>query len=180
MSTSVRLEGATPRQKEFIEKLLSERTYAGSIQVDSPSQASRLITELLRAPRKSVRDTVDTELFEALSAVQKSKYAIPTSEILLDFFDKTIDNDLLFVEVKEHLGKLQIRQLHGAVGDFTRTKLSRKDALVILRHIAQDTYKYARLFGEHFVCCGKCAAPLTDEKSRKLQLGPICQKAFGF
>jgi hypothetical protein len=177
--TQISLEGATPRQKEFIESLMRERECElGELVIDSPKQASNLISALLRAPRKAKVEK-DTELLEALSSVEKSKYAIPVSELILDFFDEKIDNDLLFVEVKNSMYGLQIRRLHGSVGSFSRTRLSRTDSLSILRHIAQDTYKYARLFGEHYQCCGRCGADLTDDLSRKFQMGPTCRKVWG-
>lgn len=185
MDINDRLAGATPRQRDFIIDLLAARDYVlGTHEiVTSAKEASNLISKLLAAPKKPVQKVEkkrDEELFEALCAVQKSKYAIPVSELVLDFFDEKIENDLLFVEVREYQGTLYIRRLHGSVGDFTRSKLSRRDSLVILGHIARDTYKYAKLFGEHYSCCGKCGAPLTDEVSRRLQLGPDCRKAFGF
>jgi hypothetical protein len=48
----------------------------------------------------------------------------------------------------------------------------------IVETIEYDPYKYARLFGEHYTCCGSCGAPLTDNKSRELMLGPECRKKF--
>ena len=186
MDIQEKLAGATPRQRDFIIDLLANRDYVlGTHEtVNSAQEASSLISKLLAAPKKApaARAAVkrDEELLEALSAVQKSKYAIPVSELILDFFDENIDNDLLFVEVREYQNTLYIRRLHGSVGGFTRSKLSRRDSLAILRHIARDTYNYAKLFGQHYSCCGKCGADLTDEVSRRLQLGPDCRKAFGF
>ncbi len=180
MDNLTNLAGATPRQQDFIASLLSEREYTlGDVAINSPREASALIAELLRAPRRAVARQTDTELFEALSSVQKSKYAIPTSELFLELLDENVTGDLLFVEVREYRGTTYIRRLHGSVGDFNRSKLSRKDSLTILRHIARDAYKYARTFGEHYSCCGKCGAALTDERSRALLLGPDCRKAFG-
>lgn len=180
MEIKERIAGATERQQSFILDLLETREYDNlEFIINSPKEASNLIDALLKAPKKA-KAHKDTELFEALSAVQKSKYAIPVSELILDFFDEKIDNDLLFIEVREYNGTLYLRRLHGSVGSFVRTKLSRKDTLVILRHIAQDTYKYAKLFGMHYSCCGKCGADLTDETSRRYQLGPDCRKAWGF
>jgi hypothetical protein len=181
MNLDTVLLGATPRQRDFISQLLSERDYTlgEEIMIDSPAQASSLISNILRSPRRVTPIIVDTELFEALSSVQKSKYAIQTSELFLDLFDEKIENDLLFVEVSEYNNKLQIKRLHGSVGNFLRSKLSRQDSLQILRHLAPDTYKYARLFGEHYKCCGKCGAALTDELSRKFQMGPTCRKSWG-
>jgi hypothetical protein len=45
--------------------------------------------------------------------------------------------------------------------------------------ISQDPYKYAKIFGQHYSCCGSCGAELTDPVSRELQLGPECRKKFG-
>lgn len=178
---STQLAGATPRQRDFIETLLAERDYTlgTEVTVNSPADASNLINTLLRSPRRLV-PLRDAEMDEALSSVQKSKYAVPTSELMLELFDEPITGDLLFLEVREYRGTLYLRRLHGALGGFTRTKMSRRDTLSLLRHIARDTYKYARIFGEHYSCCGKCGADLTDEKSRRFQLGPDCRKAWGF
>jgi hypothetical protein len=184
MENLTNLAGATQRQQEFIADLLAKRVYTlGDIVIDSPKAASALIDALLKAPMKprgEVRGARDQELYEALCKVQKSKYAVPTAELIMDFFDEKVDNDLLFVEVREYEGTRYIRRLHGAPGSFNRSKLSRSDSLAVLAQITQDTYKYARLFGEHYQCCGKCGAELTDAKSRKLQLGPDCRKAWGF
>lgn len=173
------LAGATERQQNFILTLAQEREYELTEIINSPKEASDLISKLLKMPKK-VQKVHDPELSEALSKVIKSKYAVPVEELILDFYDENIDNDLLFVEVREYQGHLYLRRLHGSVGSFVRSKLSRKDTLAILGHIAQDPYKYAKLFGEHYSCCGKCGAELTDAVSRKLQLGPDCRKAFGF
>lgn len=184
MDNLTNLAGATPRQQEFIADLLAKREYSlGDVVINNAREASALIEKLLKAPLKAkavVGRKRDEELYEALSKVQKSKYAIPTAELVMDFFDERVDNDLLFVEVREYNGTLYLRRLHGSLGSFVRSKMTRKDTLAVLAHIAQDTYKYARLFGEHYQVCGKCGAELTDEKSRKLQLGPECRKAWGF
>lgn len=179
MELHEQLSGATPRQVEFIKSLLDERIYTLSenLVINSSSQASNLIRSLLQSPKKIKEDA---ELFGALSSVPKARYAIPTSEIFLDTLDGKVNGDLLFVEVKERDRVLQIRRLHGSTGGFSRSTLSRNDSLTILGHIAQEPYKYTRLFGEHYSCCGKCGAELTDEVSRSLFLGPHCRKAFGY
>lgn len=182
MNLDTKLAGATPRQREFISNLISERDYTlgDTVMINSPAEASRLISEILRTTTRRPKPiVVDTELFEALSSVQKSKYALPTSELFLEMYDLKTSNDLIFVEVSEYNGKLQIKTLHGAPGRFSRGVLTRKDSLQILRHLATNTYRYARLFGEHHGCCGKCGAALTDEVSRKFQMGPTCRKAWG-
>lgn len=174
------LAGATERQRNFILDLLATREYGEDVIVNSSSEASKLIDKLLRAPKKRGATPRDSELFTALSAVQKSRYAIPVSELFTDMMDEEIAGDLLFLQVSEYCGTLYLRRLHGSIGGFTRTKMSRNDSLTVLRIIATDTYKYARLFGEHYSCCGKCGAELTDERSRALLLGPDCRKEFGY
>jgi hypothetical protein len=120
------------------------------------------------------------ELYEALSKLPKSKYAIPTSEIISDFLADKIHGDLLFVEVREYKKTPYLRKLSGSIGYFTRIKPNALDTLAFVRILASDPHKYARIFGEHYRCCAKCGAELTDERSRELSLGPECRKAFGY
>jgi hypothetical protein len=98
---------------------------------------------------------------------------------MTDFLKKPVHGDLVFLEVKEYMKRLHIKQLFGSVGAFTRVRTDVEDALAFVRIIQSDPYKYARLFGEHYKCCGKCGAELTDPISRELMLGPWCRKAFG-
>jgi hypothetical protein len=180
MEIQERLAGGTPRQIELIKTLLEERNYVllDELVINSSSQASKLIRSLLQSPKKLNATREDKELFGALSSVPKSRYAIPASELFLDILDEKVNGDLLFVEVKEHHDNLQIRRLHGSVGGFSRSKMSRDTSLTVLGLITQNPYKYARLFGEHYSCCGKCGAELTDEVSRSVFLGPHCRKVF--
>lgn len=119
------------------------------------------------------------ELYGALSKLPKSRYAIPTSELMKDFMVQPVDNDLVFVEVREFKKTAYMRRLLGSVGGFSRLKPAPEDALMFVRILLEDPYKYAKLFATHYSVCAKCAAELTDEKSRELGLGPICRKAFG-
>jgi hypothetical protein len=75
---------------------------------------------------------------------------------------------------------LYIRQLHGAPGSFNRSKLTADGVRAVVGTIKLDPYRYAKLFGTHYTCCGSCGAALTDERSREIQLGPECRKKFGF
>lgn len=185
MTAIIDLMGATDRQRGFILDLLDNRLYtlaADEHIIDNPRKASDLIDKLLRAPRKPLAAKPaarDAELEEALASVPKAKYAIPANEIFADMFDAKINNDLLFVEVKEYMNRLYVRRLHGSVGSFTRSKLTRSDSLTVLGIIKRNPYNYTKLFGEHHKCCGRCGAELTDDESRRLLLGPVCRKAFG-
>jgi hypothetical protein len=115
-----------------------------------------------------------------LARVPKSKYAVPTLEFEATTADEVFPGDLVFIEVKEYMSTLYARQLHGAPGDFTRSKLSASAVKALVEIIERDPYKYVKLFGDHYTCCGSCGAVLTDEKSRELMLGPECRKKFGF
>lgn len=176
------LAAATEKQQAFIASLLAQRE-AGSllngIEIASPKDASRVIEILLAAPKKAGVKPANA-LSEALSKVPNAKYAIRTSDIAMDFVDEVVKGDLLFVEVKTFNNHKYLRRLHGAPGAFNRSKMSLKDSLAILDILARNPYEHTKLFGQHYACCGKCGAELTDEKSRALMLGPECRKAFGF
>jgi hypothetical protein len=131
-------------------------------------------------PEQEARQRLFAELNEALQTVPKSKYAIPVTELMLDFMKKPVHGDLVFLEIKEYMKRLQMNKLFGSVGAFTRVRPDVEDALAFIRVIQKDPYKYARTFAEHYKCCGKCGADLTDPRSRELMLGPDCRRAFGF
>lgn len=178
------LAGATDAQKKFITDLMAERIYneSADIIVSSPVEASRLISKFLGYPRKPKAPTVpkvDEELQTALNSIPKSKYAIPVSELFPETLKMRLTGDLLFVELGEFRGRKTFRRLFGAPGSFSRGYMPREDALQLIRHIARDPYHYTRLFGQHYTCCGRCGAELTDEHSRDMLLGPDCRKYFG-
>lgn len=178
------LAGATDSQKKFIADLMEERVFTESedIIVSSPSDASRFIGKLLGLPRKPKAvfiPKVDEELQAALKSIPKAKYAIPTSELFQETLKARLTGDLLFVELSEYKGRLYFKRLFGSLGSFSRSPLTRDDVLLLIRHISRDAYEYTRLFGEHYACCGRCGAELSDELSRSQKLGPICRKYFG-
>jgi hypothetical protein len=118
-------------------------------------------------------------LQEALSKAPKSKYAIPVEELDIALNSTPLNGDLLFLEIREYMNNLYMRRLTGSVGGFTRWKVANDDAVTLVNIIAQDPYKYTKIFGQHYSCCGSCGAELTDPISRELQLGPECRKKFG-
>jgi hypothetical protein len=190
---------ATEKQIKFLDDLVAKREIPTTLSAEYLSakatldvaKASQLISQFLGFPRIEVKTAlaekpaVDAksalwaELFEALSTIPQSKYAVPVSELMTDFLKKPVHGDLVFLEVKEYMKRIYIKQLFGSVGAFTRVRTDVEDALAFVRIIQRDPYKYARLFGEHYKCCGKCGAELTDPISRELMLGPWCRKAFG-
>ena len=190
---------ATEKQIKFLDDLVAKREIPTTLSAEYLSakatldvaKASQLISQFLGFPRIEVKTALAekpaidpksalwAELFEALSKIPQSKYAVPVSELMVDFLKKPVHGDLVFLEVKEYMKRIYIKQLFGSVGAFTRVRTDVEDALAFVRIIQSDPYKYARLFGEHYKCCGKCGAELTDPISRDLMLGPWCRKAFG-
>jgi hypothetical protein len=141
-------------------------------------QASLDIEAFLKLPKRAKASRSGMQLL--LASVPKSKYAVPVSELEFTNADNDFRGDLVFIEVKEYMQTLYIRQLHGAPGSFVRSKLSNASTKAIVNLISADTYKYVKLFGDNYACCGSCGAELTDPKSRELMLGPECRKKFGF
>jgi hypothetical protein len=189
MTLPIVKDAASEKQVAFIDSLLTEREL-DSIQISSfrsmlptltKKQASSTIDLLLRLPQKATKvPGADKSLLqEALLKAPKSKYAIPASELDISLEGTPLTGDLLFIEVKEYMGNLYMRRLTGSVGGFTRHRVPANDSITIMNIISQDPYKYAKLFGQHYSCCGSCGAELTDPMSRELQLGPECRKKFG-
>lgn len=189
MTLPIVKDAASDKQVAFIDSLLNEREL-DAIQVSSfrsmlptmtKKQASGMIDILLRQPKRveKVPGATKSLLQEALSKAPKSKYAVPVNELDISLEDTPLTGDLLFIEVKEYMGNLYMRRLTGSVGGFTRHKVPSQDSITIMNIIAKDPYKYAKIFGQHYSCCGSCGAELTDPVSRDLQLGPECRKKFG-
>lgn len=189
MTLPIVKDAASEKQVAFIDSLLTEREL-DAIQVSSfrsmlptltKKQASGTIDLLLRLPQKATKvpGADKSVLQEALSSAPKSKYAIPVSELDISLEGTPLTGDLLFIEVKEYMGNLYMRRLTGSVGGFTRHRVPSQDSVTIMNVISQDPYKYAKIFGQHYSCCGSCGAELTDPVSRDLQLGPECRKKFG-
>lgn len=177
---------ASEKQENFIRDLLATRVldqaYADELldRLESntldKTYASQAIDTMLKAPKQA-----GTSPFQKLLAtVPKSKYAVTAEELEFTSADDNFKDTIVFLEVREFKGTLYMRQLHGSLGSFVRSKLSKNSIEAIVKVIAKDPYAYARLFGEHFTCCGSCGAVLTDDRSRELMLGPECRKKFEY
>jgi len=186
--TTATLFGPSEKQIKFINDLLNEKEledaardgFRATLASMDKKTASNLIDVLLKLPARM--DKVaggKSSLQEALSKAPKSKYAVPNDELDISLAQTKLTGDHLFVEIREYMGNLYMRRLHGSVGAFTRSRVANEDAVIIVNHIAANPYKYARTFGEIYSCCGSCGAELTDPISRELQLGPECRKKFG-
>ena len=142
------------------------------------AMASADIDAFLKLPKRA--SATKSGMQALLASVPKSKYAIPTDVLEFTEADDDFRGDLVFIEIKEYMSTLYMRQLHGAPGSFNRSKLSTASVKAIVGIIATDPYGYTRLFGERYTCCGSCGAELTDPVSRELMLGPECRKKFGY
>lgn len=182
---------ATAAQMNFINDLIASRQMTDDVRegftamVNAPSfdkkQASMVIDTLKMMPKatKPAATATKSPMMEALSLVPKARYAVPAEEVDVLLTSTPVTGDLLFIEVREYNGHLYMRRLTGAPGGFSRWKMANDDVIALAKHIATDSYKYTKLFGEHYSCCGKCGAELTDPLSRQLLLGPTCRQAFG-
>jgi hypothetical protein len=139
--------------------------------------ASAAIEKLISAPKR--KDATPSPMQTLLASVPKSKYAVPTEMLMGSDIEDSFKGDLIFLELKEFMGNRYLRQLFGSPGGFARLRLSADQVKYLIDIIAEDPYKYARVFGNHYTCCGSGGAELTDVKSRELMLGPECRKKFG-
>lgn len=183
---------ASEKQISFVTDLIAKREVAADVASKitelitlgtyTKAQASDDIGAFLRLPKRAaVAATAKPNAMQSLlSSVPKSKYAIPVEELEFTDADDVFNGDLVFIELKEYMNTLYVRRLHGSPGLFTRSKMSITSVKAAIAIIAADPYKYAKLFGDNYTCCGSCGAELTDPRSRELMLGPECKKKFGF
>lgn len=144
-------------------------------------QASAYIDLLKSLPMKPITPEGESpwaRYIAAFEGVENSKYAIRGVFLTAIPGLEDFKNDFLFLEVKTWQGKRYLNQLHGAPGDFSRTRFPLAVGTALLQFIKGRHVEFAQAFGEHFVCCGRCAAPLTDEESRRVHLGPECRKVW--
>lgn len=180
---------ASQKQMDFIAKLRSERTLTPWSDARlmrelaeglDARQASGWIEDLLASPRKVAATpgpVGNADVIRALEGVELSKYAVPSHAIMIPGLE--VKGDLLFLEVRRYKETTYMRRLHGAPGNFQRTRFTASQTIALAAVIKGKHVELARLFGEHYTCCGRCGAPLTDQKSRESFLGPECRKTFG-
>ena len=175
---------ATTAQKDYILSLVKKHEVPKNIleYVDqewhllTKRDASALIDTIKTLPKKPAAASAGAS-FEKLLALPKSKYAIPTG-LVAGAVSENVD-DMLFIEIRTYMERTYMRRLHGSMGEFRRTRLSRADESVIVGVLSADPVRFITEFGKRYACCGKCGSPLTDEKSRARFLGPDCAKALG-
>lgn len=179
---------ATEKQIAFVADLVNSREYDESERdrvlqlIESGSltkkEASAVIDLLVEAPRKK-EAAHSSPLQTLLASVPKSKYAVPVDDLLVTEHEDDFNGDLVFLELKEFMGTLYVRRLVGAPGRFNRMRMTAAQVTTLMTIVKSDPYKYAKMFGDYYACCGSCGAELTDQRSRELMLGPECRKKFG-
>lgn len=179
---------ASEAQKSFIANLIAKRQVPADTLAairgteDMTSRQASAFIDLLKsfpfAPKPEDAESPFAKFLAAFEGVENSKYAVPGAYfgIVLPALAK---DELLFFEVKTWQGRRYLNRLHGAPGDFTRTRLSFEDGTKVLGILRARHVEFAQAFGEHFTVCGRCAAPLTDAESRRVHLGPECRKVWG-
>lgn len=198
IATPVRV--ASEKQRSLIKTLLTERDIApgiasaAALAADatdlSLGDASKLITEFMKAPRKpkavpaKVAPVVPRvgwdEVDALLPDLPDAKYAIRID----DFTDALITGmsagqPMVFFEKRTFRGRTMLKKLLGAPGGFSRVTMTPAANLAVIRALSPDPIAASRLFGETYSCCGKCGAELTDEISRRTQFGPTCRAVLG-
>lgn len=192
--TTINLIPATQKQVDYLRSLIANKEVTETERADwfdrlnrgyfDKVGASNLIDLLLKRPYKkhepAAKPKANPVVQEMLSTIPKSRYALNVADFTVAGVDHTFTGDLVFIQVKEYMGTLYMRQLLGSFGGFTRKKMTTEQVKLAVGLIKADPYAATKRFGEHYSCCGCCGAELTDERSRELQLGPECRKKFGF
>lgn len=187
---------ATPKQVNLIEDLFTRKGIPAAIQ----EQTRALYTRADQRPAHEIRTLIDgmfalpdaptpnatatrPESVDALLRrleIPVSMYALRTEDLPPAAAHLAHGNSLLFVQVREYKETRYLRVLRGAPGNFNREKPLYNEAVEIASAINTVTpQEAARTFGQHYSCCGSCGADLTDDTSRRLNLGPECRRKFG-
>ena len=189
MNTQLAPKLASDKQISYIKSLADQRQMTGvltaavSITLDAHTagrltsrQASDVIDSLLNLPWKPKPAAVTFAAAPAaaspLEGIPNSKYAVPVMHA------ETMKPVLRFFEVRVYKGHKYLRELHGAPGDFNRSKVAGGLYAAVITAIKQSPAAAAKRFADEYSCCARCLSPLTDAKSRELGLGPNCRKAF--
>jgi len=189
---------ATPKQLQFIDTLVAERDvpeqtkntiYEIARRADaSPGRGgpvSVVITQLMGMPKRqraaapagaARRPSFSARLKDA---VPEARYIIERCEMPIAHHGLFAGNDDIYIEVREFKGSRYLRQLHGAPGDFNRSKPSAADqGAIVDALIAVGPLVATQRYSTRHRVCSCCAAPLTDDLSVQLGLGPVCRQRF--
>ena len=170
---------ATTPQKDFLMALLRDRAVPTDLRSELTTRWDSLTKAEASVAIGTLKELPFAQRSSVLDDLPKSFYAIPSMFANNALADLHVDNDLMFVVIDEFRGTRYMRQVHGSVGAFNRTRLTSRDVRGIAGILKDDPLSYISLFGEHFSVCGKCGAHLTDERSREAGFGPECRRTLG-
>lgn len=196
--TNLLSSSATAPQVSFIRDLLSKKELDATrrsfiedrIATNTLTKAEASMAITILKAEKDVRkapvfapapaDDTRAKVLAVLETIPHGRYAIPTDEVAGALTHTDVQgNDLLFIRVSEYRKTLYMRRLHGAPGAFATSRVSIADALTIARVLADKPERYGKIFADHYTCCARCLAPLTDPLSRETGYGPTCRQAYG-
>ena len=193
------METATEPQVRYLKTLLDTRvvpettaaTISAALVAGMPRRkasewidALKILAWKPKAPAEQARSAssaLNAAADEALADVDTSFFAIPAGYVSAQ--SSMIDlhgNDHLFVRVRNWNGKRTISRVQGSVGGFSYWRIRNPKLIMVLAALIADRgqefqHEFHRLTGK----CGRCAADLTDLKSRQAGFGPECARIIG-
>jgi hypothetical protein len=176
-----KLNAATERQLEFLEKLRAERVVSADLEADiafeleQPHGATKrgvsaLIDDLMAAPKKVAFISGPTQKKD-LPDVPAGYYAVEGRDGVLRFLkvDRPDEGPWAgWTFVKVQAGD----DFHRLKGDQPRKAL---EAIV-----AYGAKEASIRYGKEIGACGVCGRTLTDETSRANGIGPVCAQKMGW
>ena len=145
----------------------------------SKKDVSRLIDKALASPKRAKPAPAAAKPTAVVvpDSVPNLKFAL-RSELLTSIPESWKRQEFVFVEVKNFHGKRVFRRLLGAPGAFSRYPVSREVARELVGHLSNQKVALdaSTAFAELYSVCKRCAAELTDDHSRLVRMGPVCEK----
>lgn len=195
------MSASTP-QRNLAQNLYSEREIPADVwarlqaRMDNPGLMPRVLRDdfdaIIKAnyPRRG-RSAAAVATAESpwpdWSDTQQSSYALPEGVLPEASFRRLATRggtgEFVFFELKEYRGRWYCKKLTGAPGAFTRSTICAEDQRALHAALSGEGQqeRATRLFGLLYSCCGVCKAPLTDDLSRSLNMGPHCRKTrYGY
>lgn len=135
-------------------------------------QVSQLINELQKA-------VIKPELVE----IPAGRYAILSTHPNPEDYGDAGAFDFYQIDrptVGRWAGRVFVRQLFGAPGDYRKENVVGQRARKVLDRIASDPKKASLAYGKESGVCGVCSSPLTNKESLDLGIGPVCRGKMGW
>lgn len=185
---------ASDKQRALADSLYRERVIPDEVwdrlqtsmnnRLLSPRTISQEFDQIIKAnyPRRARAAGGGVEMpdYPDWSERQPASYAVPAEGLSEECRTRLVTEGqrFLFFEVTEWKGRWRCRKLTGSSGAFKRSTIWAVDQQELWRLLGIEgmELKLTKLFGQIFACCGVCKAPLTDDLSRELHIGPDCRR----